>query len=152
MGGELGELIVSFNEMGRKLQKYDANNIKTIVEEKIKLESVLATIADGALLLNTNLEIVLVNEAAIKILKWPNTKTLLGTTIWEHLPLRIQKKLFVALREMVFTSSSTSFYSELEFIKNGLSVKKKLICIVLKTVYEYKGVKHALLELRLPFR
>jgi two-component system, OmpR family, sensor histidine kinase NblS len=141
LGGELGELIVSFNEMGRKLQKYDENNIKTVVEEKTKLESLIATIADGALLLNTNLDIVLVNDAAIKIFNWPKNTTLIGTPIWEHLPIRIQKKLFVALREMVFTSSSTSFYSEIEFRKKGYKWGKKFICIVLKAVYDHKGSK-----------
>ena len=32
-GGELGELIIQFNEMGKKLQEYDEKNIKQLISE-----------------------------------------------------------------------------------------------------------------------
>jgi two-component system sensor histidine kinase NblS len=35
-GGELGELIIQFNEMGKKLQEYDEKNIKQLISEKKK--------------------------------------------------------------------------------------------------------------------
>ena len=136
-GGELGSLIVSFNEMGRKLQKYDEKNIEKLLGEKTKLESLISTIADGALLLNTNLEIILVNVAAAKIFAWNNKKIVTGTNIWEYLPVKLQKKMFLALRELILTSSSTSFYSEIE--PSDPRAAKKFICIILNIVYDYQG-------------
>ena len=47
-GGELGELISSFNEMAERLAKYDEQNIEELTAQKAKLETLMFTIADGA--------------------------------------------------------------------------------------------------------
>jgi two-component system sensor histidine kinase NblS len=69
-GGELGELIRSFNEMAERLESYEAQNIEELAAEKAKLETLVATIADGAILLDLELQVVLVNPAALEILGW----------------------------------------------------------------------------------
>ncbi|PZO41181.1 MAG: PAS domain-containing sensor histidine kinase [Pseudanabaena frigida] len=69
-GGELGELIRSFNEMAQRLKTYEEQNIEELTAEKAKLETLVSTIADGALLLDSDMRIVLANPAAIKIMGW----------------------------------------------------------------------------------
>ncbi|WP_295620655.1 two-component system sensor histidine kinase NblS [Chamaesiphon sp. GL140_3_metabinner_50] len=75
LGGELGELIDSFNEMAEKLEIFEEQNIDELTAEKAKLETLVTTIADGAVLIDNNLNIVLVN---------PNARRFFG---WEHLEL-----------------------------------------------------------------
>ncbi|MEL6468589.1 MAG: ATP-binding protein [Cyanobacteria bacterium J06623_4] len=70
LGGELGELINSFNDMAERLERYEEQNIEELTAEKAKLESLVSTIADGAILLDANTNIVLANVAAKRILGW----------------------------------------------------------------------------------
>ena len=85
--------------------------------------------SNGNSILNTNLEIILVNVAAAKIFAWNKKKIITGTNIWEYLPVKLQKKMFLALRELILTSSSTSFYSEIATL--GPRGNKRFICIIL---------------------
>ena len=64
LGGELGELIFSFNEMAERLKSYEEQNIEELTAEKAKLETLVSTIADGAVLIDTNLQVMLVNLTA----------------------------------------------------------------------------------------
>lgn len=92
LGGELGELIFSFNEMAEKLERYEEQNIEELTAEKAKLETLVATIADGAVLLDTNLQIVLVNPTARRIFGWEN-KVVEGTNALHNLPIPVQIEL-----------------------------------------------------------
>ena len=83
-------------------------------DQKIKLESLITTIADGTVLLDTNLKIVLVNNAAIKIFGWKTKTRLIGTPIWDHLPIVLQKKLFVTLQDILFDAQSAIFAGRIE--------------------------------------
>ena len=83
LGGELGELIDSFNEMAEKLEMFEEQNIDELTAEKAKLETLVTTIADGAVLIDNNLNIVLVN---------PNARRFFG---WEHLELNNTNVLHV---------------------------------------------------------
>lgn len=69
-GGELGELIRNFNEMAKRLESYEEQNIEELTASKAQLETLVATIADGAILLDADMKVVLANPAAIKILGW----------------------------------------------------------------------------------
>ncbi len=69
-GGELGELIRSFNEMAMRLKSYEEQNIEELTAEKAKLETLVSTIADGAILLDSEMKVVLVNPAAAKLFCW----------------------------------------------------------------------------------
>ncbi|WP_442951395.1 two-component system sensor histidine kinase NblS [Oscillatoria sp. CS-180] len=98
-GGELGELIYSFNDMAERLERYEEQNIEELTAEKAKLETLVSTIADGAILLDTNMHVVLVNPAARRIFGWEG-RDLSDTTVLQHFPnaVRVQltRPLFLA--------------------------------------------------------
>ncbi len=99
LGGELGELISSFNDMAERLERYEEQNIEELTAEKAKLETLVSTIADGAILLNTDMNIVLVNPAARRIFNW-EARNLFEGTVLQHFPnaVRVQltRPLFMA--------------------------------------------------------
>lgn len=137
-GGELGALAISFNDLGRRLQLYEEQTSEQLFSEKIKLESLITTITDGALLVDTNLRIVLVNSTAIKIFGWKTKTKLVGTPIWDHLPIILQKKLFVTLQGILFDTQSATFDGELE---NKLPLfPKQSIRMILNVIYDSTGV------------
>lgn len=98
--GELGNLIVSFNEMAERLESYEDKNVEQLTSEKAKLETLVATIADGAILLDTELRLLFVNPIAIKVFHWSN-KDLIGTMIFQHLPRHVNEALLPILNGMV---------------------------------------------------
>jgi two-component system, OmpR family, sensor histidine kinase NblS len=91
-GGELGELIANFNEMAEKLERYEAQNIEELTAEKAKLETLISTIADGAVLLDTNLQVVLVNSTARRLFNWESTN-LEGSSVLYLLPPAVQTEI-----------------------------------------------------------
>ncbi|MBD2393908.1 PAS domain-containing protein [Cyanobacterium aponinum FACHB-4101] len=92
LGGELGELILSFNDMAERLEKYEEQNIEELTAEKAKLETLVATIADGAILLDSQLKLVLVNPTARKMFGWEETH-ILGENLLEYLPQEVTQQL-----------------------------------------------------------
>ena len=102
-GGELGELIRSFNDMAQRLKKYEEQNIEELTAEKTKLETLVSTIADGALLLDSDMRIVLANPAAIKIMGWDHDLTQndwKGKSILNILPDRLSADLGRSLMQI----------------------------------------------------
>jgi two-component system sensor histidine kinase NblS len=102
-GGELGELIRSFNDMAQRLKKYEEQNIEELTAEKTKLETLVSTIADGALLLDSDMRIVLANPAAIKIMGWDQDlaqKDWKGKSILNILPDRLSADLGRSLMQI----------------------------------------------------
>jgi len=102
-GGELGELIRSFNEMAQRLKKYQEQNIEELTAEKTKLETLVSTIADGALLLDSDMRIVLANPAAIKIMGWDHDlaqNDWKGKSILNILPDRLSADLGRSLMQI----------------------------------------------------
>ena len=81
LGGELGELIYSFNDMAERLERYEEQNIEELTAEKAKLESLVSTIADGAILLDAETNLVLANVASRRMLGWDATAPLSGTIL-----------------------------------------------------------------------
>ena len=100
LGGELGELIFSFNEMAERLERYEEQNIEELTAGKAKLETLVSTIADGAILLDTDMQIVLVNPAARRIFGWEGKQLAEGKAL-QHFPnaVRVQltRPLFMAV-------------------------------------------------------
>jgi two-component system, OmpR family, sensor histidine kinase NblS len=92
LGGELGELIDSFNEMAEKLEIFEEQNIDELTAEKAKLETLVTTIADGAVLIDNNLQIVLVNPNARRFFGWDHLD-LNGTNVLHVLPGSVSAEL-----------------------------------------------------------
>jgi len=93
LGGELGELIGSFNNMADRLEQYDAQNIEELTAEKAKLETLVVKIADGALLLDSDLNIILANPTAQRIFGWDLHADYLGKNAIDLFPTAVQAEL-----------------------------------------------------------
>lgn len=91
LGGELGELILSFNDMAERLEKYEEQNIEELTAEKAKLETLVSTIADGAILLDSQLKLILVNPTARRMFNWEETH-IIGEDLLEYLPPEITEQ------------------------------------------------------------
>ncbi|WP_267384877.1 two-component system sensor histidine kinase NblS [Cyanobacterium sp. uoEpiScrs1] len=105
--GELGELIFSFNEMAERLECYEEQNIEELTAEKAKLETLVSTIVDGAILLDSNLQLLLVNPRARRMLGWEG-KDVIGTNILELLSPELTWQLTAPLQEMAKEDTHTN--------------------------------------------
>nr|WP_206688605.1 ATP-binding protein [Cyanobacterium stanieri] len=99
LGGELGELILSFNDMAERLEKFEEQNIEELTAEKAKLETLVSTIADGAILLDSQLKLVLVNPTANKMFGWDD-KNIIGKYLLDFLPSEIGQQLQKPLKNI----------------------------------------------------
>ncbi len=97
--GELGELIASFNLMAEKLEKYEKQNIEELTSEKAKLETLVSTIADGAVLIDPEMQIILVNPTAKNIFGWGEDT--IGDNVLHRLPAELTVKLTKPLYQMI---------------------------------------------------
>ncbi len=92
LGGELAGLISSFNEMAERLERYEEQNIEELTAQKAKLETLVSTIADGAILLDTNLQVILVNPTARRIFGWEGGNVV-GGNVLHCLPSSVKVEL-----------------------------------------------------------
>lgn len=84
-GGELGELITNFNNMAERLESYDEQNIEELTSEKAKLETLVSTIVDGAMLLDTDMHVILANPTCRRLFSWEG-QDILGKNVLHLLP------------------------------------------------------------------
>jgi len=105
---ELVNLIVSFNEMSERLLFYEKKNVTQLISEKAKFQALVSTIEDGAILLDTELRLLFVNKAAIKVFQWFN-KDIIGQVIFQYLPIHVNEALLPILNNMV---KSNCLYNE----------------------------------------
>ncbi|MCZ0902047.1 PAS domain-containing protein, partial [Microcoleus sp. HI-ES] len=73
--------------------------IEELTAEKAKLETLVSTIADGALLLDANLQVILVNPTGMRIFGWEG-KNALGVNVLNILPSEVQQDLARPLQEI----------------------------------------------------
>ncbi|MGB5772650.1 MAG: ATP-binding protein, partial [Crocosphaera sp.] len=106
-GGELGELIFGFNEMAERLESYEEQNIEELTAEKAKLDTLVSTIVDGAILLDTNLNLLLVNPTARRMFAWDGKK-FIGENILVLLPTELTNQLQVPLQQMIQQNAAKS--------------------------------------------
>jgi two-component system, OmpR family, sensor histidine kinase NblS len=99
LGGELGELIFSFNDMAERLERYEEQNIEELTAEKAKLETLVSTIADGAVLIDNNMEVILANPNARRIFGWEDIDVE-GSNVLHQLPSGVQMEITRPLYEM----------------------------------------------------
>ena len=131
-GGELGQLIGSFNFMAERLQSYEEQNIEELTAEKAKLETLVSTIVDGALLVGPDLEILLVNPAALRMFNWEG-KTITGQQVLEYLPEGLQLEIAPSLMNI---ASGDSEGAELKVTLS--EPNRRVIRILLSTVLDQK--------------
>ncbi|MDJ0662450.1 MAG: ATP-binding protein [Crocosphaera sp.] len=124
-GGELGELIFSFNEMAERLERYEAQNIEELTAEKAKLDTLVSTIVDGAILLDTHLNLLLVNPTARRMFVWEG-KNVIGENILQLLPPELTDQLQAPLEQMVEQNSKDSLESELDNVSENTSLQRKI--------------------------
>lgn len=104
MGGELGELLDGFNAMASQLQDYDAANIEELQAAQVKQASLIATMADGAVLLDGDGRIVLVNPTARRLFRWEG-RNLEGQDFLNELPELLSVELHEPL-DAVFSKQT----------------------------------------------
>lgn len=100
MGGELGELLNGFNNMATRLQAYDAANIEELTAAQVKQQSLIATMADGALLLDKQGNVVLSNPTARRLFRWEG-RNLENADLLKLLPDSLAMELQEPLEQML---------------------------------------------------
>ncbi|HEY9764356.1 MAG TPA: ATP-binding protein, partial [Trichocoleus sp.] len=130
LGGELGELIYSFNDMAERLESYEEQNIEELTAEKAKLETLVSTIADGAILLDTNMDVVLVNPTARRIFGWDN-HDVSRENVLEHFPAEVRMQITRPLFQAVAGESEG-----MEFRISLSEPSSRTIRVLLNTVLD----------------
>jgi two-component system sensor histidine kinase NblS len=128
LGGELGEVIFNFNEMAERLERYEEQNIEELTAEKAKLETLVSTIADGAVLIDNNMQVILVNPTARRIFGWEGIEVV-GSNVLHHLPSVVQMEITHTLYEMAAGECESA-----EFRLHLNQPAKRTIRILLTTV------------------
>lgn len=132
-GGELGELIYSFNEMAERLESYEEQNIEELTAEKAKLETLVSKIADGAVLIDTELKAILVNSTARRIFGWDG-KNVVGENVLHHLPSSVTVELTRPLYEIALGDRDVG-----EFKINLPELANRTVRILLTNVLLHKA-------------
>jgi two-component system, OmpR family, sensor histidine kinase NblS len=110
----LAQLILNFNEMAEKLATYDEQNIEELTAEKAKLETLVTTIADGAILLDTDMRVILANPTARSIFDWESAQVL-GENVLYHLPDAVKIELTRPLYQLASGETPAEYRDGAEF-------------------------------------
>jgi two-component system sensor histidine kinase NblS len=132
VGGELGELLQGFNTMASQLEAYKAANIEELEAEQVKQQSLIATMADGAMLLDAEGRIVLANPTARRLFRWEG-RNLEGDALLSVLPDRLAMDLHGPLESLI---SSERESTEL---RCSLPEPTRTLRIVLQSVRDGSG-------------
>ncbi|HLO53778.1 MAG TPA: ATP-binding protein [Saprospiraceae bacterium] len=71
---EFGQLAKSFNTMAEKLEEYDNSNLAKLMMEKKRIETLINNMHDPVIGLDQKLNVIFVNEEAIKIIGLPEAQ------------------------------------------------------------------------------
>ncbi len=107
VGGELGELLNGFNTMASQLEVYKAANIEELTAAQVKQQSLIATMADGAVLLDAEGRIVLANPTARRLFRWEG-RNLEGSELAAELPDRLAMELHDPLESLITSERDTT--------------------------------------------
>lgn len=135
LGGELGELILNFNEMAERLESYDEQNIEELTAEKAKLETLMSTIADGAVLLDTNMRVILTNPTAQRIFGW-DANEVNGENILYILPDSVKVELTRPLYQLASGQTPDELKDGAEFRITIPEPTNRTVRILLTTVLD----------------
>ena len=132
VGGELGELLQGFNTMASQLEDYKAANIEELTAAQVKQQSLIATMADGALLLDAEGQLVLVNPTARRLFRWEGRK-LEGTPLADELPEEISIELQAPLEALLIGEKDSSD------VRISFGEPARTLRIVLQSVRDASG-------------
>lgn len=110
-------LIFRFNQMAERLEYYERKNVEQLTLEKLKLETLVSIMADGAILLDKELRIIFINQSASKTFKFLKS-CITGTYIFYYLPPYVNEKLLPVLNQMIEAHS-----------ENQSNVNTRQLCI-----------------------
>ena len=132
VGGELGELLEGFNTMASQLEVYKAANIEELRAEQVKQQSLIATMADGAVLLDAEGRIVLVNPTARRLFRW-EARNLEGNEVIGELPDRLAMELGGALQNLISSERESTD------VRCSFGEPPRTLRIVLQSVRDASG-------------
>ena len=132
VGGELGELLQGFNTMASQLEVYKAANIEELRAEQVKQQSLIATMADGAVLLDAEGRIVLVNPTARRLFRW-EARNLVGNEVIGELPDRLAMELAGALQNLISSERESTD------VRCSFGEPPRTLRIVLQSVRDASG-------------
>ena len=132
VGGELGELLTGFNAMASQLEAYDEANIEELTAAQVKQQSLIATMADGAILLDAEGRIVLANPTARRLFRWEG-RNLEGQELVEELPDLLAIELHVPL-DLLLSRGADS-----EDLRCSIGEPARTLRIVLQAVRDASG-------------
>ncbi|CAK6700169.1 ATP-binding protein [Synechococcus sp. BA-124 BA4] len=132
VGGELGELLNGFNDMASQLEAYDAANIEELTAAQVKQQSLIATMADGAALLDGEGRIVLVNPTARRLFRWEG-RNLEGNELGSELPDVLAMELHGPLDSLVSGDKDSAD------VRCSFGEPPRTLRIVLQTVKDAAG-------------
>ena len=134
MSGELGELLNGFNNMASQLEEYDAANIEELKAAQVKQQSLIATMADGAILLDEKGKIVLVNPTARRLFRWEG-RNLESQYLIEQLPEIIANDLHPHITSLLDSICDS------DELRCSTGEQSRTLRIVLQSVRDSSGSK-----------
>ncbi len=132
VGGELGELLNGFNDMASQLEAYDAANIEELTAAQVKQQTLIATMADGAALLDEAGCIVLVNPTARRLFRWEG-RNLEGTDLGRELPEPLAMELQTPLDALLIGARDSAD------VRCSFGEPPRTLRIVLQAVKDVSG-------------
>ncbi|MGA0278715.1 MAG: two-component system sensor histidine kinase NblS [Vulcanococcus sp.] len=132
VGGELGELLDGFNDMASQLEAYNEANIEELTAAQVKQQSLIATMADGALLLDSEGRVVLVNPTARRLFRWEG-RNLEGTRLMDELPEGLNLELQTPLESLLENDKESSD------VRCSFGEPPRTLRIVLQSVRDASG-------------
>ena len=132
MRGELGELLNGFNAMASQLEQYDAANIEELTAAQVKQQSLIATMADGAILLDEKGKIVLANPTAKRLFRWEG-RNLEGQELLSELPEMLSNELHSPIDSLLKN------IRENNDLRSSFGEPKRTLRIVLQSVRDSTG-------------
>ena len=132
VGGELGELLTGFNAMASQLEAYDEANIEELTAAQVKQQSLIATMADGAILLDQEGRIVLANPTARRLFRWEG-RNLEAQELVEELPDLLAIELHAPL-DLLLSGGADS-----EDLRCSVGEPARTLRIVMQSVRDASG-------------
>ena len=132
VGGELGELLTGFNAMASQLEAYDEANIEELTAAQVKQQSLIATMADGAILLDEVGRIVLANPTARRLFRWEG-RNLEGQELVDELPDLLAIEVHAPLDALLMNGSDS------EDLRCNVGEPARTLRIVLQAVRDASG-------------